>query len=58
MVAFAFENSSRAELFYSMMEKKERRYGYTPATKASEDFIQRNENISKTFHLIRKAAGW
>jgi hypothetical protein len=55
VVAFAFEDSSRAELFYSTIRKTERRYEYTQATTASEDFIQRNESITKTFGLIGKA---
>jgi hypothetical protein len=55
VVAFAFEDSSSAELFSSIIRKKARRYGYTQATKASEDIIQRIESITKTFHLIRKA---
>ena len=49
MVAFAFEDSSRAELFWSMIRKKEGSHGYTPAMKASEDFIQSNESITETF---------
>lgn len=49
VVAFAFEDSSRAELFWSMIRKKEGSHGYTPAMKASEDFIQSNESITETF---------
>lgn len=56
MVAFAFKDSSSAELFYSMIREKKRRYGYTRATKASEDFIQKIESISKISHSIRKAS--
>jgi hypothetical protein len=38
-----------------MIGKKERSYGYTQATKASQDIIQRIQSITKTFSLIRKA---
>jgi hypothetical protein len=38
-VAFAFKDSSSAELFCSMKRRKSRRYGYTQAMKASEDII-------------------
>jgi hypothetical protein len=50
-----FKDFSSAELFCSMIRKKRRSYGYTQATKASEDSIQRIQSITKTFRLIRKA---
>jgi hypothetical protein len=50
-----FKDFSSAELFCSMIRKKERSYGYTQATKASQDIIQRIQSITKTFSLIRKA---
>lgn len=59
VVAFAFKDSSSAELFYSMIRRRRRRRIWVHASNESiRRLLQRIKSIAKTNYLIGKASWW